>query len=150
MEYERRIVGEMLDLGGLLVAYVFVGLPVGSTLAAPPQSPTSSFGLTVIDATLLSGAVVIALAESTGNRPGPVESIAFFGAYGFVQLPLLGIVTLLFDAMLPLALANACALLAAYVLAIRWGPAGTARRFRSLVKNLIETPGLDREPERDP
>lgn len=145
MDYESRIVGEVLDLGGLLVAYVFVGLPVGSTLAVLDQASFSPFGLPVIDAGLLSGAVVIALAELTGNRPGPVESIAFFGSYGFVQLPLLGTITLLFDSLLALALANASALFAAYVLGIRWGPAETVRRFRSLLESVVETPEHGRE-----
>lgn len=149
MGYRRRIRDELLDLGGLLLAYVFVGLPVGSGLAVPSQSAFGPAGQTVLEAGLLSGAVVIALAEVTENRPGPAESIAFFGAYGFVQVPALAMATLLWDTVQVRVVVNVCVVLSAYVFAIQWGPAGTASRFTALVRMVVEVPDRGRAPSEE-
>ncbi|QLH78701.1 hypothetical protein HZS55_16015 [Halosimplex rubrum] len=147
MDHERTPSDETRDFGGLLVAFVLVGVPIGSTAAAVAGPAGSPFGLSMTETILVAAAVLIALAEATGHRPDALQSVAFFVAFAVIQFPALLVVELLFGGVLPSSLDHLCALVGAYVLAIRLGPIETARRFRAGLERLTWIP--DREyPER--
>ncbi|MFC7138261.1 hypothetical protein ACFQMA_23715 [Halosimplex aquaticum] len=148
MDHERRLVGEALDLGGLLVAYVFVGLPVGSIATRFVQSVNRPLPLTAMEAGFAFGALVIATAEVTGNRPGPVGSIGFFAANAAIRVPLVIVIALSTESHSIVAVGYLVAALIAYVLAIRWGAAETARRFRDALGRLTWVPDHEDPAER--
>jgi|GEM_PF-2991987 len=149
MDHERTPADEGRDLGGLLVAFVLVGLPIGGTVAAAVTWPTAyPFGLSMTETILIAGAVPMAIAEATGNRPDAVQSVAFLLAFGVVQISTVLILGLLFVDPMPLALTHLFPLLGAYVLAIRLGPAGTARRLRSGLGRVTWVPGEADSAER--
>ena len=136
MDHERTSSDESRDLGGLLVAFVLVGLPIGGTVAA------------ITEAGLLGGAIPIALAEATGNRPDALQSVAFFVAFGVAQVSAVLVLALLFVGPMPSALTHLLPLLVAYGLAIRWGPAETGRKFRSGLGRLTWVPDREEPIER--
>ncbi|WP_135363467.1 hypothetical protein [Halosimplex halophilum] len=148
MESERSPSDQSRGLGGLLVAFVFVGLPVGSAAAAVAGPAGYPFGLSTSETVLVAGAVPIALAEATDNRPDAARSVAFFAAFVVTQLPALLVVELAFEAVLPSSLDQLFALLAAYVLAFQWGPAGTARRCRRALGRLTWVPEREKPADR--
>jgi len=145
MDHERTSSDESRDLGGLLVAFVLVGLPIGGTVAAVVGYP---FGLSITEAGLLGGAIPIALAEATGNRPDALQSVAFFVAFGVAQVSAVLVLALLFVGPMPSALTHLLPLLVAYGLAIRWGPAETGRKFRSGLGRLTWVPDREEPIER--
>jgi hypothetical protein len=145
MDHERNSSGGSRDLGGLLVAFVLVGLPIGGTVAEVAGYP---FGLSMTEAGLLAGAVPIALAEATGNRPDALQSVAFFVAFGVAQVSAVLVLALLFVGPMPSALTRLFPLLCAYGLAIRWGPVETVRRFRAGLGRLTWVPGREGPAER--
>ncbi|ELZ24353.1 hypothetical protein C475_13927 [Halosimplex carlsbadense 2-9-1] len=147
MDHERTPADETRDLGGLLVAFVLVGLPIGGTVAAVAGPAGYPFGLSMTETMLVTGAVPIALAEATGNRPDAVQSVAFFVAFGVGQISTVLVLALLFVGPTPWALTHLFPLLGAYGLAIRWGPAETARRLRAGLGRLTWIPG--EEPPTD-
>ncbi|QPV62944.1 hypothetical protein I7X12_19885 [Halosimplex litoreum] len=149
MDHERTASEETRDLGGLLVAFVLVGVPVGGTVAAAFTWPTAHLlGLSMTETILVAGAVPIALVEATGNRPDAVQSVAFFVAFGVVQLSTVLILALVFVDPMPSGLTHLFPLLSAYVLGIRWGPAETARRFRAGLARLTWVPDREEPAER--
>ncbi|QLH83540.1 hypothetical protein [Halosimplex pelagicum] len=97
MNRERTLPDESRNLGGLLVAFVLVGFPIGSTAAAVADPAGYPFGLSMTETVLVAGAVPIALAEATGNRPDALQSVAFFVAFVVTQIPALLVVELAFE-----------------------------------------------------
>jgi len=148
MDYDRWLLGGALDFGGLLVAYLFVGTPVGGAMDEALRLVGWRLPLTALEGPLVLGAVATAAAEVTGNRPGPVASVGFSAAFVVVRIPLLVPVALTVDSRVLLALVDVVGLVAAYVLAFRWGADGTARRFQHTLGRLTWTPESERRAER--
>ncbi|WP_415381789.1 hypothetical protein [Halosimplex sp. TS25] len=148
MDYEGRLATEAKELGALLVAYVFVGLPVGTIATRLVQSMDRPLPLTAMEAGLVLGAGVIAVTEITGNRPGTLESIGFFAANVAVRVPLVIVVALSTESASIMAVGHLVAALVAYVLAIRWGAAETVRRFRNGLGRLTWVPDRENPAER--
>ncbi|WP_459193971.1 hypothetical protein [Halosimplex sp. J119] len=148
MDYERRLTEDVLDLGGLLVAYVFVGLPVGSIATRLVESVSRPLPLTVVEAGLVFGAVVVAAAEVVDKRPGPVESIGFFAADVIVRVPLVIVIALSTESASIMAVGYLVAAVIAYVLAIRWGAEETVHRSRRALGRLTWVPEREEPAER--
>lgn len=145
MSLSDRLLAETAEFASVLLAWLLVGVPVGSALE------TLVAGLTGVatgqNLSLLVGGVVAATVEAVDRRPPLPAAVGFFVVWSVAGVPAVVAGELLpglvlgatVDALVPLA--------TAYVVVVRWGLTGTVLRARRLLARVTKTPTRGRTPD---